>query len=613
MLRYIVGISIISVVLMLIRYLSNGKILKKHQYAMWLIIPVCMVLLPFIRIGVPIPEELSPYIPISEETVTADKSSDYVVYEITEVSNGEISSYEQRASGNELTESNINTEELILSEHDIWNVRGAEQGTVNVWKILNDISVTVSVILIALLTVYNVIFVLYCMRNSKFIGRDPISGLGIYGISHKGTPFLLFNRIYVDKDFNKVGKYTADNEVYVDNISGRLSSYIICHEACHYRHGDYIWVIVRYLVLAVNWYNPFIWAAFILSGRDCELACDEEVVRCSEDNSSVGYATSLLEMMRQRSKMSFEFTVSTGMRGGFEIMKKRIVSIINPSKKSYKTLVVGMAALIVVSSVFVLEPRAAERMPEEEAVAIEDIDGVLFDEDEGISSVKAATKKGQDIFFYRDSIAVKGKLFLPKGEGPFKTVIMCGAYSSAFYEGAARRFTDYGYAAVVFEFSNNDIMDTTTKPDGKMAHEMLLDFNAVLDGLRYLPDVDRSNIYLWGHSVGGFITAYEGMKKGSEIKGMIMVEPYLTETQELTHDNDGLSNSYINLYYMFSYSSKPSMLIARSGYQGLDEMNKAANYMTDGKLVVIDSEDSLFEDVYPMVAKSVEAFISWDK
>ena len=49
MLRYIIGITLITAGLILIRALSNGKILKKHQYALWLIIPAFMILFPLVK------------------------------------------------------------------------------------------------------------------------------------------------------------------------------------------------------------------------------------------------------------------------------------------------------------------------------------------------------------------------------------------------------------------------------------------------------------------------------------------------------------------------------------------------------------------------------------
>ena len=73
MLRYIIGISLISIGVIIIRAISSGKILKKHQYAIWLIIPLCMILLPFVKINIPAVSG-TPDTKISSEEVPADMS-----------------------------------------------------------------------------------------------------------------------------------------------------------------------------------------------------------------------------------------------------------------------------------------------------------------------------------------------------------------------------------------------------------------------------------------------------------------------------------------------------------------------------------------------------------
>ena len=77
MLRYIIGVSLIAIVIMIIRCLSNGKMLKRHQYAMWLLIPIYMIVSPFLKISVPIAEELEMLIP-----ATAICAGGYYFYEV---------------------------------------------------------------------------------------------------------------------------------------------------------------------------------------------------------------------------------------------------------------------------------------------------------------------------------------------------------------------------------------------------------------------------------------------------------------------------------------------------------------------------------------------------
>lgn len=56
-------------------------------------------------------------------------------------------------------------------------------------------------------------------------------------------------------------------------------SYIIAHEKAHLKRHDHWWKPLGFLVLAVHWFNPLVWIAYILLCRDIELACDEKVIR----------------------------------------------------------------------------------------------------------------------------------------------------------------------------------------------------------------------------------------------------------------------------------------------------------------------------------------------
>ena len=334
MLRYIIGISILTIGIIIIRALSNGKIRRRFQYAFWIVIPLYMVLMPFVRFDVPVADIWNNLFTAKTETATykeADSISPVVVTEDIQT--------ESEGSDNLYTaDHEIQYEPEIINGHDpipgkhavVSNAKQSE--TKKIESVLMKSSYLVSAVLIAALIAYNIGFISYCRHNRKYIGRDPSSGLKIYSIGHKETPFLLFNKIYVDNDLQKV------------------SEYVICHEACHYKHSDYLWVLIRYLVLFLNWYNPVIWAAFILSGFDCELACDEEVMKVYGEDFSKDYARTLLGMLQQQSSTATLFTLSSGMKSGYEMMKKRIISIKRPVDNSRKALALSMAAILTVTS-----------------------------------------------------------------------------------------------------------------------------------------------------------------------------------------------------------------------------------------------------------------------
>ena len=334
MLRYIIGISILTFGIIIIRALSNGKVLRKYQYAFWIVIPLYMLLMPFVKIDVPVADIWNTLFTAKTETAIykeADNVSPAVIVE--DIQTEQTVSDNQYIVIHEMQKSpeRINEHEQIPDNHSMVSDMTTNESK-KVDTIFTNCSILVSAVLIVALIAYNIGFISYCRRNRRHIGTDPSSGLKIYSIGHKETPFLLFNKIYIDND------------------SEEVSEYVIRHEACHYKHGDYLWVLIRYLVLFLNWYNPVIWAAFILSGRDCELACDEEVMKLYGEDFSKDYARTLLGMLQQQSNTATLFTLSTGMKSGYEMMKKRIISIKRPANNSRKALALSMAAILLVTS-----------------------------------------------------------------------------------------------------------------------------------------------------------------------------------------------------------------------------------------------------------------------
>lgn len=76
--------------------------------------------------------------------------------------------------------------------------------------------------------------------------------------------------------------------------------YILLHEGIHIRRGDHIVKVVSFFTLCIHWFNPLVWAAFFLSGRDMEMACDEAVLRRLGNSVKKDYSASLLNLATGR-------------------------------------------------------------------------------------------------------------------------------------------------------------------------------------------------------------------------------------------------------------------------------------------------------------------------
>ena len=72
--------------------------------------------------------------------------------------------------------------------------------------------------------------------------------------------------------------------------------YIIAHERYHIRRKDHIIKLLAYTALCVHWFNPLVWVAFAMSGKDMEMSCDEAVIGRMGPKIRADYSASLLRL-----------------------------------------------------------------------------------------------------------------------------------------------------------------------------------------------------------------------------------------------------------------------------------------------------------------------------
>jgi len=91
------------------------------------------------------------------------------------------------------------------------------------------------------------------------------------------SPFVLGRRVYLPA-----------------GLAGEERAYVLLHERLHIRHGDPAVKAVFWLAVCIHWFNPAVWLAFALCGRDMELRCDEAVLKRLGTKVRSDYAQSLL-------------------------------------------------------------------------------------------------------------------------------------------------------------------------------------------------------------------------------------------------------------------------------------------------------------------------------
>ncbi len=79
-------------------------------------------------------------------------------------------------------------------------------------------------------------------------------------------------------------------------LRGQSRQFILCHERAHLKRLDHIVKPICWAALALHWFNPAAWAAFILMSRDIESACDEAVIRELGPTVKADYSATLLSL-----------------------------------------------------------------------------------------------------------------------------------------------------------------------------------------------------------------------------------------------------------------------------------------------------------------------------
>ena len=76
--------------------------------------------------------------------------------------------------------------------------------------------------------------------------------------------------------------------------------YIIAHEQYHLKRFDHVAKHLAFAALCIHWFNPLVWIAFILSGKDMEMSCDEAVIKKLGEGIRADYSASLLSLAMGR-------------------------------------------------------------------------------------------------------------------------------------------------------------------------------------------------------------------------------------------------------------------------------------------------------------------------
>ncbi len=139
------------------------------------------------------------------------------------------------------------------------------------------------------------------------------------------------------------------------DIGQEQMDYVLAHERAHLKRKDHLWKALGYLLLAVYWFHPLVWVAFILLCRDIEVACDEKVIRNLDMGERKAYSRALLSCSQQR-RMVIAYPLAFGEVG----VKERVRSVLRYKKPAFWAAGAAIAVCAVVAVCFLTNPEQPE-------------------------------------------------------------------------------------------------------------------------------------------------------------------------------------------------------------------------------------------------------------
>lgn len=169
------------------------------------------------------------------------------------------------------------------------------------------------------------------------------------------TAILLRDNIYesefVDSPF--VFGVVKPNIYLPMHMDEGTAAHVIAHERAHLARRDHWWKVLGYLVLALHWFNPLVWVAYILFCRDIELACDEKVVKGLDGAARADYSQALLSCAAPKRAVA-----ACPLAFGEGNIKTRVKSALHYKKPAFWVAAAAVLAVVIMAVCFLTNPKS---------------------------------------------------------------------------------------------------------------------------------------------------------------------------------------------------------------------------------------------------------------
>ena len=137
--------------------------------------------------------------------------------------------------------------------------------------------------------------------------------------------------------------------------------YILEHERVHLKRKDPVVKLLSLCVLAIHWFNPLVWLAYFLMGRDMEMSCDEKVLSQTDGSIVHEYSLSLLSFAANR-----RYPAASPLAFGEIGIRERIKNILRFKKPPKWVIMIGTIICLTTVAACAANPAQSEAAKEDD-------------------------------------------------------------------------------------------------------------------------------------------------------------------------------------------------------------------------------------------------------
>lgn len=189
------------------------------------------------------------------------------------------------------------------------------------------------------------------LRLRRQVAASVNVAKGVYICDDIASPFILgvlHPRIYLPS-----------------GLTGATLESVLRHERAHLKRRDHWWKPLAHVLIAVYWFNPLLWAAYVLLCRDIELACDERVVRDMTREDRAAYSQALLQCSLNRRRRLVLCPLAFGEVG----VRTRVKSVLRYRRPAVWLSAAAVLLCAALAVTFLTEPKTARIEVSPEAAA----------------------------------------------------------------------------------------------------------------------------------------------------------------------------------------------------------------------------------------------------